>query len=241
MAAMMKTLMREPNKLHLAVFLIYLNMTAVAAVPEPERFAVQIAQFSQQDELNQWPESAILATGSSSMRFWSVNQMLERQMAPLTLLNRGFGGSIFNDLNYYLDRLVLKYRPRAVMIYEGDNDIAFGLSQDSILGSLSQIINKVHDQNAQMRFYILSVKPSISRWLHWPAMRQLNEALQALCDTDARLIYIDVASSMLGEDNKPRPDIYVADGLHLNEQGYQLWRDAVRPVLMEGELQFESR
>jgi len=72
-------------------------------------------------------------------------------------------------------------------------------------------------------------------------MQQLNEALQALCATDARLVYIDVASPMLGEDNRPRPDIYVADGLHLNELGYQLWRDAVRPVLMEGERQFEPR
>ena len=167
--------------------------------------------------------------------------MLERQMAPLTVINRGFGGSVFNDLNHYLDQLVLKYRPRAVMIYEGDNDIALGLSQDAILDSLSSVIAQVHDQNAQTRFYLLSVKPSISRWLHWPAMQQLNEALQALCATDARLVYIDVASPMLGEDNRPRPDIYVADGLHLNELGYQLWRDAVRPVLMEGERQFEPR
>ena len=237
----MKTIMNETNKLALAVFLMAVNMAVVGAVPEPGRFAAQVAQFSQHDELNPWPEGAILATGSSSMRFWSVDQMLERQMAPLTVINRGFGGSVFNDLNHYLDRLVLKYRPRAVMIYEGDNDIAFGLAQDSILRSLSQIIGKVHDQSAQTRFYILSVKPSISRWLLWPAMQQLNEALQALCATDARLVYIDVASAMLGEDNQPRPDLFAPDGLHLNELGYQLWRDAVRPVLLEAELEFEYR
>ena len=72
-------------------------------------------------------------------------------------------------------------------------------------------------------------------------MQQLNEALQALCATDARLVYIDVASAMLGEDNQPRPDLFAPDGLHLNELGYQLWRDAVRPVLLEAELEFESR
>ena len=236
-----KYFMRAGLKATLAVVVMSLNLAALAAVPEPSRFAAEVAQFSQHDEFNPWPEGAILATGSSSMRFWSVNQMLERQMAPLTVINRGFGGSVFNDLNHYLDQLVLKYRPRAVMIYEGDNDIALGLSQDAILDSLSSVIAQVHDQNAQTRFYLLSVKPSISRWLHWPAMQQLNEALQALCATDARLVYIDVASPMLGEDNRPGPDIYVADGLHLNELGYQLWRDAVRPVLMEGERQFEPR
>jgi lysophospholipase L1-like esterase len=222
-----------------AALLLSVSVTMFAAMPEPERLAAEIEQFAQDDVQNHWPEDAILATGSSSMRLWSVGQLMEGQLAPLTVINRGFGGSVLNDLDFYLDNLVLKYSPRAVMIYEGDNDIAFGISAAAVLKSIARVIQRVHGQDQRVRFYILSVKPSISRWSHWPAMRALNVELQALCDTDKRLVYIDVASPMLATTGKPLAEIYSPDGLHMNHLGYQLWRDAVRPVLLKGEGEFE--
>ena len=225
--------------LQLTALLLSVSATTCAEVPAPERFANEIEKFAQGDAQNHWPEGAILATGSSSMRLWSVNQLMEHHLAPLTMINRGFGGSVLNDLEFYLDSLVLKYRPRAVMIYEGDNDIAFGISAAAVLKSMVRVIQRVHEQDPRIRFYILSIKPSISRWSHWPAMRALNVELQALCDTDKRLVYIDVASPMLAANGKPLAEIYSPDGLHMNHLGYQLWRDAVRPVLLRGEGEFE--
>lgn len=222
-----------------AALLLSISITLFAAMPEPERLTTEIEKFAQGDAQNHWPEGAILATGSSSMRLWSVNQLMEGHLAPLTLINRGFGGSVLNDLDFYLYSLVIKYRPRAVMIYEGDNDIAFGIAAAAVLKSMVRVIQRVHDQDPRVRFYILSVKPSISRWSHWPAMRALNVELQALCDTDKRLVYIDVASPMLATNGKPLAEIYSPDGLHMNHLGYQLWRDAVRPVLLKGEGEFE--
>jgi lysophospholipase L1-like esterase len=42
---------------------------------------------------------------------------------------------------------------------------------------------------------------------------------------------VDVFTPMLGPDGKPRPELYVADGLHMTPAGYAIWKAAVTPAL----------
>jgi hypothetical protein len=58
-------------------------------------------------------------TGSSSIARWDT---LADEMKLLDVINRAFGGSQYPDLNRYAKRIVIAYRPRAVVVYEGDND-----------------------------------------------------------------------------------------------------------------------
>ena len=81
----------------------------------------------------------------------------------------------------------------------------------------------------ETRIYILAVKPSIARWQLWPTMAMTNDMLKARADNDPRLTFIDIATPMLGEDGEPLGEIFVADMLHMNGKGYDIWRDAVRP------------
>jgi lysophospholipase L1-like esterase len=48
---------------------------------------------------------------------------------------------------------------------------------------------------------------------------------------DSRLLYVDIATPMLGEDGKPRSELFAPDGLHLNAKGYELWASILRPML----------
>ncbi len=193
--------------------------------------------FAMSDAVVPRPEGAIVAVGSSSMRFW--HERIKEDLAPLTIIPRGFGGSTMNDVLHHLDRLVLQYKPRAVMIYEGDNDVSKGIHNDFIVNRYQLAIERIHAQDKTTRIYLFSVKPSISRIEMWPQMQALNSQLQAICDEDQRLIYVDVATPML-KDGKPLPHIFVADDLHMNAAGYDIWRDAVRPVLIQGEARFEN-
>ena len=77
----------------------------------------------------------------------------------------------------------------------------------------------------------ISIKPSLLRWRLIDQIRQANALVEAACKKDDRLIYVDVAKPMLGEDGKPRPDLFVADGLHLNDKGYALWASILKPHL----------
>jgi lysophospholipase L1-like esterase len=146
-----------------------------------------------------------------------------------------------NDLLYYADTLVINDQPRAVIIYEGDNDIALGISPGTVLATFDQVRAKIHAALPDVRIYVLSIKPSISRWPMWPKMQEANRLLKSACDRDDKLTFIDIGSSMLGADGAPKADIFKADMLHMTDAGYRLWTEAVRPVLLEAELSHEAK
>ncbi len=205
--------------------------------PDPDRYREEIEAFVAADAMEFPPEGAVLAIGSSSMRGW--HGMIHEDLAPLTLIPRGFGGSTMYDVYTYLDQVVLPYRPRAILIYEGDNDIAAGVPPEAVFEAYQAIKHRVHAQDPSVRFYLLPAKPSPSRWDVWPQMQEANRMLAEDAAADPRVTFIDTASPMLGEDGRPKPEIFIEDELHMNRQGYELWRDAVRRVLVAAEQQFE--
>jgi len=206
--------------------------------PNPGRYEEAIAKFEAADAEAMPPEGAIVGVGSSSMRGW--HKSIHEDLAPLTIIPRGFGGSCMNDALAFADRIVINYKPRAILLYEGDNDVAGGWAHDQIVEAYEAFFAKVHAALPETRIYVIAIKPSPSRWKHWPAMQAVNSALAASCARDPRLIFIDVATPMLGADGMPRPDIFLNDNLHMNRAGYEIWTAAVKPVLMEREAGFEA-
>lgn len=206
--------------------------------PDPERFAGDIEAFEAADQTSPPPKDAVLCIGSSSMRKW--HGTIQRDLAPLTIIPRGFGGSNMNDVLFFADRIVLPYQPRAIVLYEGDNDIAEGVAPEKIKDTFLKLVEKIHNPLPDTRFYILSIKPSISRWKLWPQMQAANQMIQQTCEADPRLTYVDVASGMLDSSGRPKADIFVEDELHMNAKGYVIWRDILRPVLIQKELEHET-
>lgn len=221
----------------LSLALICTSVSA-ADYPDPTKWAYTMTEFVLEDEIAGKQPDAIVATGSSSMKYW--RNRIHEDLAPLTIISRGFGGSNMNDVLHYLDELVLKHDPRAVMIYEGDNDVWQDVSIATILETYSKAIAKIHDHDPGIRIYMISIKPSIDRESMWPQMREINSAMKSMAESHDNLIYIDVASSMLQPDGSIMADIFVSDMLHLNQKGYDIWRDAIAPILMENELPFET-
>jgi len=206
--------------------------------PDPKRFEGAIAKFEAADKKNPPPAGAILFLGSSSIRGW--HRTVAEDMAPLTVIPRGFGGSNMNEALYFADRVALPYKPRAIVLYEGDNDVAQGVAPRKIADTFRAFVKKIHTELPETRIYFICIKPSIRRWSMWPNMVEANELIAAQCAKDKRLTYVDIATGMLGEDGQPRKDIFVKDNLHMNRPGYEIWRDALRPVLIKNEPRFET-
>lgn len=232
------------NKRLLSRLLLALTVLSVFSalqaqeLPDPTRYEQSIRQFEEQDATTPPPANAIVLTGSSSIMYW--NNDAPADLAPLTVIPRGFGGTVMNDLLHYLDRVVLKYKPRAVLIYEGDNDTGRNnIPNDMIIAQLEEIISRLHAELPQARIYVLSVKPSVARAATWPTAQALNERYRALAEADPLVTYIDVATPFLQADGSVMTDIFVADNLHLNEKGYDIWAAAVREVLIEHEARYE--
>lgn len=205
----------------------------------PDRFEKAIAKFEEADKEQMPPKNAIVGIGSSSMRGW--HQMIQEDLSPLTIIPRGFGGSNMNDALHFVDRIVIPYKPRAVLLYEGDNDIAQGITPEKIKKTYQAFVQQVHAALPDCRIYFICIKPSVSRWHMWPKMQEANALIDALCQKDKRLFYIDVATGMIGKNGTPRPEIFKKDNLHMVRSGYEIWKEAVRPVLIAQESKFESK
>lgn len=220
----------------LALLLIALPATAQRDI-DPTRFEDTILAFERQDRLSPPAQGAILLTGSSSIARW--NNQAKAALAPLSVIPRGFGGSVMEDVLYYLDRVALAYKPRAILIYEGDNDTSYGIPEDKIVGQFEQIVAKVHAAMPETRVYVLSVKPSILRLDVWPAAQGVSARLKGIAESDALVHYIDVATPFLMADGNVMTDIFVEDNLHLNDKGNAIWGKTIKAALMEIEGQFE--
>lgn len=206
---------------------------------DPLRFTADIEAFEKEDKATPPPKDAIVVTGASSIRRW--HPTIKEDLAPLTIIPRGFGGSTMEDALYWLDRVALVYKPRAIVLYEGDNDTGrFKVPPAKIAEQFADIVKRIHAALPKTRIYVIGIKPSVSRWDVWPVSVEANKLLKAIADQDDLVDYIDVATTMLQPDGKVMTDIFVEDNLHLNPKGYKIWSAAVRAVLVPAEQKHEG-
>ena len=168
------------------------------------------------------PEGSIVFYGSSSIRLWST---LEQDLPNLPLVNCGFGGSTLDACSWFFHRLVVPLRPRALIVYAGDNDLGDGRSPDQVLSSYRALTDQIGAHLGSIPYTFLSIKPSPARSGLTDVIRQTNERIRREHAYLPGGIYVDVFTPMLGRDGLPRRELYAEDGLHLSSDGYHLWRD----------------
>ena len=163
-------LMNFPNVLASIDSIGMISMSFLQTELMPLRFETQIRRFEKSDKINPQKKNAILFIGSSSIGKWKT---LKSDMAPLKVINRGFGGSQMTDVLYYLDRMVIPYQTQKIVIYEGDNDIAHGKTPEQFLENSLKFVEKVHTALPNTTLYFLSIKPSIARYHLWEQLQRV--------------------------------------------------------------------
>jgi len=202
--------------------------------PDPRRYysgnnedEVFIENFLRWDQKNTYVENGILFLGSSSIRKWPTSNYFDY----LPIINRGFGGSHISDVNYYFKSIASIYKPRTIVLYAGDNDIAGKKTPEQVLEDYIDFIILVREHLPQTKIIYLPIKPSPSRWSMWNDMRQANRLIKMYTDSDNMQYYADTATPMLDSQGKPLGDLFVDDSLHLSKKGYDLWSEILKPIL----------
>ncbi len=206
-----------------------LDVLGFTAPPTP-RFEAAIAAFERADRAATPPTDPVLFVGSSSIVRWAD---LEADMAglPAPVLNRGFGGSRAIDVIRFFDRVITPYRPRAIVLYEGDNDVATGSSPLEVLVRIREIARRLQRDLPGTPLLVLALKPSVARAELWPVMQRANALLRDHCDRTAGCEFVDITTGMLTSTGAIRDDIFVTDRLHMNRRGYDAWAAVVAPAL----------
>ena len=185
-----------------------------------------IVAYEEADKKARYAPGTIVFVGSSSIRGWKT---LSEDFADLPVLGRGFGGSQLTDSIMYAHRIVTPYKPSAVAVYAGDNDIAAGKTADRVLRDFKTLVDTIHAADPKIRIGFIAIKPSLKRWAMWDEMKSANERIAKFAASQDLVTYLDIATPMLGEDGRPQPELFVEDGLHLSRPGYDLWTEVVMP------------
>ena len=207
------------------LFTISLQM---ASAQDAERWEKDIAAFEAADRKNPPPGNGVLFIGSSSIRNW---KSLAADFPGLKVLNRGFGGSKIQDSIHFFDRIVKPYEPSVIVFYAGDNDINGGHTPKQVYENFKIFAGLVETHLPATRLVFIAIKPSLKRWNLASEMRKANTKIRHYAWFHRRVNYADIWKQMLGNDGKPRHELFVKDGLHLTEEGYRIWTQVVAQKL----------
>jgi lysophospholipase L1-like esterase len=215
----------------LTAFILFL-FTAASGQAEPytreNDWEKEIASMLEIDMRQTPPATPVVFIGSSSIRMWSS---LRQDFPHLNVINRGFGGSHLEDLVFWAPKIVTPYNPRKIVVYSGENDIEVGQSPENALADFRAFVDFRDRELPGVPVIYISMKPSVLRWSKWPEMKRANDLIKAESAKRKRVTYVDISLDMLGPDGKPKPELFLADGLHMNPAGYAIWRRILLPYL----------
>lgn len=201
-----------------------------AAASQKPPFYDDIQKFKSQDSVSKPPKNAIVFTGSSSFTRWTD---VQSRFPGYTIINRGFGGSSLPDVIRYADDVIFKYQPKQVVIYCGENDAAGDstVTADTVTNRFKTLYGMIRKRLPKASVVFVSMKPSPSRQPVRSVIVEANSKIKELLSKDKNAVYVDVYSKMLNSQEMPMPELFVSDSLHMSPKGYDIWQEAIKPVL----------
>ncbi len=211
--------------------LLFFLLVAVLANPlraTPDKWAADIDKFAAADAVHPVPAGSVVFVGSSSIRLWAS---LAKDFPGIPTVNRGFGGSEMADSAFYADRIVIPYRPRTVVVYAGENDLAAGKTPTTVLADFQAFRTKVRAALPETKILYLAIKESPSRARVREQVLAANKLVAADCAANPGCTFVDVATPMLDAAGKTRPELFRDDQLHMKPEGYAIWTRVLAPYL----------
>ncbi len=220
------------NKLFKHLLLIIVFATAVTAHAQQPAFWNDIAAFKKKDSIAFPGTGKILFVGSSSFTKWTD---MQDYFPAYPLINRGFGGSSLPDVISYENDVIFPYKPKQIVIYCGENDIA---GDSTVTGKIvferfKKLYTDIRSNLGNVPLVYVGMKPSPSRWHMRQRTMEGNRLIEKFLKKKKRNgKFISVWNAMLGADGKPREELFIKDRLHMTAEGYKIWQKLIEPYLL---------
>ena len=199
-------------------------------LPEVKAWEPEIEKFTAPGNTEQYAEDAIVFAGSSSIRLWKT---LDSDMKPYNVIRRGYGGAKLSDYGVYSNRIFENIPGKALVLFIA-NDIT-GSEKDKSPGEIKKlflsIVKTFRRTHPGAPVFWIAITPTSSRWKVWPEIKEANEIIRETCEKGKNLYFIATDSAFLNEQGLPRDELFVADKLHLNEDGYRVWTEIIKKEL----------
>ena len=188
----------------------------------------EIAAFEQADRERMPPRGGILFIGSSTIRLWKT---LEEDYRGLPVINRGFGGSEIADSTHFADRIIFPYAPRQIVLRAGTNDLHNGRLPAEVAADFAEFVATVRTRLPKAEILYIAGNATPSRWSENDKIQATNQRIRAMALDMPFVAFIDAYDIALTSTGQGRPELFVADRLHFNPDGYKLLVERVRPYL----------
>lgn len=218
--------------------ILILTFLAVACNPgsnytdlsEVKAWENDIRKFEEADSLEQYPDDAILFAGSSSIRLWTT---IKQDMAPYPVIQRGFGGSHLVDMVAYGERIISKHKCRAIVLFIA-NDITGTVEDKSpaeVASLFKHVLGIIRKSHPETPVFWVEVTPTPLRWKVWPEIQESTRLIRRICGKNDNTYAIRTDFGFLNEKGEPKQELFVADSLHLNAEGYAVWNKIIKEQL----------
>ncbi len=221
------------KKVLFSILCIAIAIAGLSQVAPP--FRKEIDAFLKADSASKPASKQILFVGSSSFTFWKD---IKDYFPAYPIINRGFGGSTLSDLIRYADEVIIPYKPKQIIIYCGENDIADTwdknrITPDTVLLRFTTLFTAIRKKLGRVPVVFVSIKPSPSRWKMENDFVKANQLIKAYLRTQRKTKYVNVHDAMLLSDGNVDPELFIKDNLHMNAKGYAIWQKIIEPVLLK--------
>lgn len=174
--------------------------------------------------------NTLLVTGSSSVRLWDS---IQADLAPYTVMQRGYGGAKMTDYNYYVERIIKPQQYKAIVIFVA-NDIA-GVEADldprEVSRLFKDLVKLVRKRNPDTPLCWIEVTPTPKRWQVTDQIREAGGYIQDYCDRYEDLHFISTYDQFITPGGLPDSTLFREDMLHLNRAGYKKWSGIIKDSL----------
>lgn len=182
-------------------------------------------------------------TGSSLMEQFPLNEMLQGEVLPYRVYNRGMSGFVAPQLLQVLDVCVVELAPAHVFLNIGTNDMSRpDYRQEALLACYRRILEEILSHVPGVKLHLLAyypVNPDLEGQEGWAAealrhrtnqvLREANRGVEALA-REMGAEYLDLNAPLLDSQGRLRAQ-YTKEGIHLYPAGYQAVLGELLPVL----------
>ena len=157
---------------------------------------------------------------------------LDKYFPDMPVVNSGVAGDTTDDILNDMKGRVYDYNPSKVFLLIGTNDLRDEKSVDEVVDNIKKIIEGIKENRKEAEIYLESIYPvneEIDKKLVEPRdngdINEINEKLEEYAN-DEGITFINTHELLVDEDSLLNED-YTDDGLHLNDEGYEVVSEAL--------------
>jgi lysophospholipase L1-like esterase len=180
--------------------------------------------------------------GTSDARYKEFLANWKQNFSGWNAGNFGWGGDTVQNILWRLEDGELEgVHPKVIVLMAGTNNLgnvapAGGADPrvDEVTRGIKAILELMHRKAPVATIVLTGITPrndGRSKTAMMPTIERINAGLSKLAD-GKKTRYLSINDKLADRDGRLREGVTV-DGLHLSVKGYQIWADALKPILGE--------